>query len=166
MSLVVQAKLRKIYLRKNSKSSALESLTPEELDYSLTEGLVDVSPRDVKCKYTITPKGIKFIEHLEYSVADNFMMGLIAAKFKDCWNKSDFSSFSKNQRMDLKKFGLIKNRSAGMYLPTPEGCRVLGITEEEAQKKYDEYNRNLVLAHPRVRRWKPVIVKRRLAISE
>lgn len=149
MLLEVKTKLRRIYSVNYSKHSVLNKFNPDELNYALCEGLVELKTKRTTPRYCITRKGIDFIEHSEYSEADLEMLLRTVEKFKICWNSDDFTQLTKNQRNDMKRFGLIGVRFAGMYMPTVEGCKFLGITQEEAQEKYTAHIQKTMTLHPR-----------------
>jgi len=164
MSLDVKFGLRQSYMVHPSKKSRLAHMSPAEIEFAIREGFITINPKSEECKYLITQKGRDFIKHEEYDVSYDFMRDKTIKLFKSCWKMGDYSSLTKNQRRDLKRFGFVERCAAGFYLPSVEGCAVLKITPEEARQVYDTYNKELVARHPRVWNYKPAIPKNRVNV--
>jgi hypothetical protein len=158
---------RHIYSYNSNQTSALQKLTPEELDYCKAQKyIIETSQK----RYAATRLGLKFTaSNPILDEAEAIRLERCKSLLQVCWEKLDFSELTRVDRVDLKRFGLIGKRAMKLHLPTSLGCEVLGISVEEAQQAFDEKNRLWVLSHPKKfvnRVLSDSTLKRRLAHAE
>jgi len=115
--------------------SVLNSLNDEEKQFCLDNEYIYKAGEN---KYKCTPKGLEYRSRQKhFDEAERISRQNLETVFIECYkNNCDFHDLRKIQRIDLKKYGLVRSWAVGYPKLTEYGAKLVGLTVNETDKIY------------------------------
>jgi len=123
-----------VFLNPNYRTT-FKKLNAEEIKFCLdNEYIYKVSENKYKC----TPKGLAYkSREKHFNEAEKLAKQNLESIFIECFkNNYNFHNLRKIQRIDMKRYCLIKNWAVGVPKLTKYGASLVGLTVEESDKIY------------------------------